>query len=92
MVVELPRHGVEAFAAVTCHGIDITDEAARETVDDVRVKGLVCSFSYSRVGRAGGIGRWSLGRWHSSVQGVVQGIAIRRGARTGVGELGGGAS
>ena len=37
------RHGVEAPVAVACHGIDITDEVARERVDDFRVKGLGCS-------------------------------------------------
>ena len=62
-VVELPRHGAEALAAVACHGVDIPDEAARERVDNFRwgtggcVGGLVCSFACSRVGRAGRIGR-----------------------------------
>ena len=80
MVVELRRHGVEAFSAVACHGIDITDETAREMVDDFRVKGLVCSFAYSSVGRAGGTGRWSFWRWNSSVQEVGHGVRTGLGA------------
>ena len=88
VVIELPRHGVEALAAVACHGIDITDGPSRVWIDDFRwgtggwVKVVVCSFACTMVAMARKWGSW---RWHTPVQGVGQGIAISEGVRTGVG-------